>query len=223
MSLGEGISEGSSVERLLLHLNGNSNDDSGNGLNGNDTYIVYGKVYGKFNEGALFTRTSSSMIVIGTTTILQPTTALTFSMWINIRNMPASYCGIAGDTLSGFARGYLYDINTTTLNFYVGNGTWGNVGVTVSTINDGKWHFLCGTWDGSLIKLYVDAKYIGQASKTSIVYTGCGFSLGNYYSNTTYTNMFDGYMDEVRVRSRALSPQEIQKEYTNALGRYAIL
>lgn len=219
MSLGEGISEGSSVERLLLHLNGNSNDDSGNGLNGIDTSITYSKLYGKFNEGALFARSSYSRIVVGTSAILQPTTALTFSFWMKINTMPASYCGIGGDTLSGFARGYLFDIAIGYgVGFQVGNGSWGKIWAPMPSTN--QWNYYVGTWDGSLVKLYVDAKYIGQASKTSIVYTGCGFSLGNYYSNTTKAIMFDGYMDEVRVRSRALSPQEIQKEYTNSLGRY---
>ena len=48
MSLGEYIPN--SNTKLLLHLNGNSTDSSGNGNNGTDTNITYGLGYGKFGQ-----------------------------------------------------------------------------------------------------------------------------------------------------------------------------
>lgn len=221
MGFGEAISEGASVERLLLPMNGHSNDASGNGLNGSDSNISYSLANGRFNEAAFFNRSLGASIVIGTSTTIQPTSALTFSMWIKIRNMPTSYCSIGGNDLSGWQRGYNFSIGPSGIVWHIGNGTWGKVQTSgFSMINDGKWHYLVGTWDGSLAKLYIDANLIGQATKTSIVYTSCGFSLGNYYTNTTANIMFDGYLDEVRIRAIALTAAEIQKEFTNALGRF---
>lgn len=218
MSFGEAISEGSSIERLLLRLNGNSNDSSGNGNNGTDTQIAYSLANGRFNEGALFNRALSSRIVIGTSSTLQPATALTFSMWIKIRNMPAAYCAIGGNTLSGQARGYLWDLSPAGVVIYIGNGGWGAVNIGVPALN--TWAYIVGTWDGATVRGYMNGKLMGTASRTSILYSSCGFSLGNYYNITTAANMFDGFMDEVRVRARALTHQEIQKEYTNGLGMF---
>ena len=43
MTLGEYIGAGSATTKLLLHLNGNSTDSSGNGNNGTDTDVLYHK------------------------------------------------------------------------------------------------------------------------------------------------------------------------------------
>lgn len=57
--LGQYLGAGSATTKLLLHLNGNSTDSSGNGNNGSDSNITYSQTNGKFGQGAGFNGNSS--------------------------------------------------------------------------------------------------------------------------------------------------------------------
>ena len=75
MSLGEYNGAGSGTTKLLAHLNGNSNDSSGNANNGSDTNITYSLANGKLGQGAGFNG-SSSLIDYGNPASLQITVHL---------------------------------------------------------------------------------------------------------------------------------------------------
>jgi len=195
-------------------LNANSTDSVG-ANSGTDTAISYATA-GKIGNCATLARASSSKIVVGTNAGLQPASALTFSKWIYINNAPVSFCSIGGDTIAGSAFGYVFDMDTTSINFRIGNGTWGSVSTTFTT---GAWIHLVGTWDGTTATLYKNGVSVGTpTSKASITYTGCGLSFGNYYTDTTSANMFDGRIDEVGIWSRALTADEISQIYNSGRG-----
>ena len=97
-----------------------------------------------------------------------------------------------------------------------------------STIPVGVWTLVTFTGDSSSLKIYVNSLL-----KNAVAWSG-------YFNVPTTTNdlgigvkieagspadpaYFDGQMDEILIENRDWTQQEIQKYYTNALGRFATL
>jgi hypothetical protein len=88
-----------------------------------------------------------------------------------------------------------------------------HVGVNGSTaIPLNTWTYVVGTYDGSTMKVYVNGNLDGSVSQTGPIDTNTmplsigrsGFS-ANYYS---------GKIDEVKIWNRALTIDEIKKDYS---------
>ncbi len=88
--------------------------------------------------------------------------------------------------------------------------TGGNYFDAPTVITDGQWHHYCGTYDGSAAIIYIDGvedgrqTYTGQIGDSSTY----DFWIGNNSQNTT--RFLHGLLDDVRLYSRALSPEEIR-------------
>ncbi len=77
-------------------------------------------------------------------------------------------------------------------------------------LSDGFWHHIAGTWNGSLLRLFVDGKEEDSDAKTGTlsdtadnVVIGYGTSLASAFVP------FNGSLDEVRIACRALSAKEV--------------
>ncbi len=97
--------------------------------------------------------------------------------------------------------------------FFVSNGATSDWIATVSrTVNDGKWHLLAGTYDGTTVSIYVDG--VLDNSKTSsigglqITAKGTPLVVGQESSKTGVAPMV-GSIDDVRVFNKALSATEV--------------
>ena len=98
------------------------------------------------------------------------------------------------------------------MKFYIGH----DVGYVASPdagtgIWDGEWHHITGTYDGSIVKLYVDGNEIsgGTGTAEDIAYNDEDFYIGSY--GTGY--YFSGLIDEVKVYTRVLTLSEISEHY----------
>ena len=83
--------------------------------------------------------------------------------------------------------------------------------------NDGKWHFVVSTFDGEMLRLYVDGSQVARK-------LGKGFpdDTGNQplrigANSLRLDGFFEGEIDEVRVWNRALSTEEIEDQYSNGI------
>ena len=95
--------------------------------------------------------------------------------------------------------------------WYSGNSLQGT-----ATINDGRWHHIALTWDGSTLKVYVDYvldkkpdKSGREYSKTGTIdYAGTATWMGGYgtYDANNGGRKFPGLVDEVRISDVALTP-----------------
>lgn len=96
--------------------------------------------------------------------------------------------------------------------FFVSNGVSTDYVATVSaTINDGNWHFLAGTYDGTTISIYVDGRLdnskmttVGALQTTA---RGTALVVGQESTKTGVATMV-GSVDDVRVFNRALTSSE---------------
>jgi len=105
---------------------------------------------------------------------------------------------------------------------------------TTKTVNDGSWHHLAGTWDGSTVKVYIDGQLDASASWANApVYGGTSYvRVGTRNSTGTNFQFWDGDLDDIaylmerlcqlkmfklfmRVDQTSVSPQtqQVQQKY----------
>jgi len=210
-TLGEYISKGSGTTKLLLHLNGNSTDDSGNSNNGTDTSITYSQANGRFGQGAGFNGSSSKITL---TTNPNPT-IFTFSFWCKI-----SGGSVIGSNTTG--QGNL-NIQTTPLNgtiILIKSGLviigTSNTGSTFSNI----WTNFIITYNQTtgVFNFYRDGKPYGSGTNIQTL-TSATLNLGRNDSG----EWLSGALDEVILENVAWTPAQIAKYYTMTKGRFGIL
>ena len=157
------------------------------------------------------------------TRIFIPFTSLTFSIWVyKTVAFESSYkkifiIGDAGHNLSvylsqgGGSERLYFGVSTTT-------------GSTAPIYNTGllanTWYHLVGTWNGSVIRLYINGKLQAQGNNTGIWPGGyrnyplrVGYGYGGEY--------FNGTVRDFLIFDRALNIDEIQKLYENPTSVYA--
>lgn len=83
---------------------------------------------------------------------------------------------------------------------------------------DGKWHFLAGSYDGRVFKLYVDGKLVKTKERKNpkqIPNNDYDLMIGNTVVpyDPPEENYFDGLIDEVRLYERVLSDKDVGKLY----------
>lgn len=102
---------------------------------------------------------------------------------------------------------------------------WNNSGgfqMTLSgttVINDGKWHFIVGTWDNTTMKLYVDSSIVESSISAEIHGLGSVLStrVGADHAATP-GSFWNGQIDNLMVFDRVISTSELSSLYRSGLG-----
>jgi hypothetical protein len=82
-----------------------------------------------------------------------------------------------------------------------------------TAINDGMWHHLVGTFDNSMVTIYVDGMKYSTAA-TGAIHTSANFEIGrDNIKLWEQGRWFEGAIDEVRIYDRALSDLEVRVLY----------
>ncbi len=98
-----------------------------------------------------------------------------------------------------------------------GSVNWSFAGVS-SFLNN--WHHITCLGDGENIILYVDGNEVARQAHTPTNNYGSGsdFTIGKGVQNGGDSGPFDGYIDDVRVYNRALTPEEMDGLGTGEAG-----
>ena len=143
----------------------------------------------------------------------QPTSALSISLWFNtadvtneqqlIGNLYYIAGGWAGYRISIAADGHI--------NFVIGTGTSTMLDKSTPTtgLDDGAWHHVVCTWNGSNAYIYID----NNKSSASVMSTPAAYGSGSTLrlgSNAGASGMFyGGLMDEVGIWNKGLTDAEV--------------
>jgi gliding motility-associated-like protein len=198
-------------------FDGNARDTSGNGNHG----TTFGGVtwvknrFGSCNGAANFNGINA-YIKVNQSVILEPTSGLTMSAWVNIDSTTSGAWIIrksnafdAGYIISLLGFGNDFQIRLTGFNLSCIDAS----GADVPNFYN-NWIYLTGTYDlnTQTAKLYVNGILVD--TKTNACYrmehTGHLFFAGNDFE----TNFMKGTLDDIRIYNRALSSTEIQQLYT---------
>ena len=145
--------------------------------------------------------------------------------WLHVLNMLTSSSGNSkswGIMIRG--SGQLIGIINTAENDFNGSSTSGDAGGggaagylystvvsgNVPKITDGKWHHVAMTYDGAMVRLYVDYVLRGYLAWSGTLAYDSGntgkLCIGANYG-TSY-GAWDGFIDEVRISDEALPPEK---------------
>jgi hypothetical protein len=191
-------------------------DASGKGNNG----TIYGAKWtnGKFGQALSFDG-RDDYVEIGE---LAPT-YMTIGAWIKTTSTTYNLPIVAKLDKTNF-RGFFLTINANWPGVIVGSirfalydtSNMDRCQTSNLNVNDGNWHYIVATYDGSYGKIYLDGTLVKSCSHTA-GYTNPTTEpllIGRHskYSvdNTLY---FNGLIDEVRIYNRALSEEEIRYLY----------
>ncbi len=182
-------------------------DSSGNGNDG----IIIGDpewVTG-WDGGALRFDGVDDSINCGNDAIFDLTDEVTLAAWVNANDMGSGqdnpWLG-KGDTsymIKNFRTGY--DIE-----FFIYDGGWFSAHYTVDDSFNGEWHHVAGTYDGSVLQIYLDGivgedaflDHVGNIDVTSYTVTiGTNSQVAGRFSDAT--------LDDCRIYNWALSADEI--------------
>lgn len=84
--------------------------------------------------------------------------------------------------------------------------------------NDGKWHYVLLTYNGSLLRLDVDGKQISTKNTNGAIPDTTGEQPLRIGANSLDKDKFyNGSIDEIRVWNRGLTDSEISQIYTNGI------
>lgn len=172
------------------------------------------------NERSVLFDGVNEVIRCGTNLDIEKNDPVTISFWIKTTTTTA-HTMIVGKTALPLGHGGYY-VRT----WSSGRVLW-NFGDSVgyvfqqnstATINDGSWHHVTCTYDGSMsytgMKVYVDGIEGSSNLNTNSLATnlplGATFSMGAYYSGSA---AFDGQLDEVSVWDRELDQDEVDEIY----------
>ena len=191
---------------------GEVTDVSGNGHDGVASDAEF--VDGKFGKALEFDGITSS-VEVPHDDVLNIADAVTVEAWVN----PSGYNALSavaqkwGDDTN--RRQYLLCFVGDKATFYIsGSGTTWPSAVSISSVPTDEWTHIAGTYDGKVIKVYVN----GELETETVTDEGLFASdvpvwIGGYGPNPDFgsNRHFPGIIDEVRFWSDALSEEEIQE------------
>jgi len=173
---------------------------------------------GKLGKGLARFDGLNDYIIVENSDSLEPD-QITVETWVKKTGSTSfEYLISKGASYDSFSSYAFYTDGNGGLSFYIGDG----ISTTKSpnhdsSLWDGSWHHIAGSYDGSTVRLYVDGEEIQSGTESSL-FLGYNLStqndlyIGNY--NGSVSHPFNGDLDEVLIWNRALSASEILQHYT---------
>ena len=191
-----------------------STENNYDGVAGNIVFSSSGKINGCYG----FTGISSG-VIIGN--VIKPTTAISISFWFKNTSNGSEQYFIDHVEYEGAWKGYgitIYDSGS--LGIFMADGNPSHLlDVAYSYAkNDGNWHHVVVTFNGSIVYVYLDSvKSSGWSWPYTLAYlsTGDNLLLG---TNTGGSLKLNGSMDEVGIWDRALTDSEVAELYNSGNG-----
>jgi hypothetical protein len=179
-------------------------DTSGKGNDG----AIAGAAYERFGEGwALELDGVHDFVDCGKPEALDLRKAVSVEAWVRPESLPAGEAGIVGKDYESYVLTYYRDGQCW---WYIGGG--GNN--CKAPVSQGTWHHVVGTFDGALMKLYVDGRIAdSKTSSAKEIPAGGNLWIGKSAGTEEFTKgaHFGGQVDEVGVYDRALTAEEVQQ------------
>ena len=169
---------------------------------------------GKINTAYYFDGVNSE-VEIGDGSLLG--NAKTVSLWFKTSDTSSGNKVLMGQGMNtGDTYGVLAFRAGTGIRILGESGTTQNFGG--ASLNDGEWHHLVATNDGTETNIYVDGAFLGSGTnwfETSIVEIS---EIGAHKFNGNYVSLFKGKIDEPAIWDRVLNSDEIEALYNNGDG-----
>ena len=188
-------------------------DLSGHGLNGSLSGAAWTSA-GRYG-GALQFDGTNDLVTVADHALLDLTDGMTIEAWVRPTSLVDWKTIVLKERPGGLAYAlYASDNTNRPPAGYVHIGAdRAAVGETALALN--QWTHLATTYDGGVLRLYVNGTLVSSNSiGGSIITSGSALQIGG---NSVWGEFFAGTIDEVRLHSRALSASEIQQDMNTPL------
>ncbi len=173
-------------------------DASGSGNTGTITGATWAA--GKFGTALRFNGTSA-LVTVPDAPELRLTTAMTLEAWVN----PSAVDGTWRDVIYKGRDNYFLEATSSRNGVVAGGGIFAGSGVEVygpSTLALNAWSHIALTYDGAMLRLYVNAVEVAALARTGSLLTSTNpLQIGG---DSIFGQYFQGLIDEVRVYNVAL-------------------
>ncbi|PYR74988.1 MAG: hypothetical protein DMF87_21510, partial [Acidobacteria bacterium] len=185
-------------------------DASGRGNNGtilNATWTAAGR-YG----GALLFNGTNAWITVPDNSSLSLATGMTLEAWVQPTSASSNAYRsiILKERPSGLSYSLYSNNSSRRSSTYINLGAGDQSVQGTASLPSNSWTHLAATYDGTMLRLYVNGALVTSKSVPgSLVTSGGALRIGG---NSVWGEWFMGYIDEVRIYNRALSAGEIQTD-----------
>jgi len=176
-------------------------------------------------NGALSFDGSNDYVRIDDVVVANPS-SLTIASWFQKQGEGSNYECVLHQSINTSIGGSSYwmgvdsnDYLTATIG--AGTGVGWSAGQTNIRAILGEWIYLVASWDGSVVRVYVNGKYIKQYALTTYSNLDTPTRIGASSDGANYR--FNGLIDEVQIYSAALSQSSIQQHYAQGLKTHQTL
>jgi hypothetical protein len=199
----------------VWHLNqslGFQTDSSPNSLPGTSTALANGST-AVIPKSATLDGTTST-VAIPNASALNPS-FISVEAWV--KTTSTGLCSILSKdkTTTTAGRVWQFRVNGGKVEFIPFNATTNANLLSTAVVNDGQFHHVCGTWDGSTVRVYVDGAQSGSAAFAGSLRTAQANAAYIGRMETGAPNFFPGTLDEVRLSQSARSANWIKASFDN--------
>ncbi len=189
--------------------------NTGDYMNG-PTLGVPGALSGDTNTAAQFDGVNDYVQMTGTTGLPVGATVRSTELWFKTTSSAQQVLFSYGAFGSTLEYGLWLNVGGAGMTAW-GNGTGNDKSFTLaSAVNDGHWHQVIETFDGTTIILYVDGVALaGQAATRNTTLDMHGFSIGAIleYNDGNYGGFFKGTIDEVSFYTTTMPQATVTNHY----------
>ncbi len=201
----------------VWHLNqslGFQTDSSPNALSGTSTAMADAST--SVIPKAATLNGTTSIVTIPNATALNPT-FISVEAWINTTSTTGNGSIFSKDrtATTPMGRVWQFRLNAGKVEFIPFNATANANVVSSASVSDGRFHHVCGTWDGTTARVYVDGVQSASAAFSGSLRTGQTNAAYIGRMETGSPNFFPGTIDEVRLSQSARSANWIKASYDN--------
>lgn len=184
---------------------------------GTSTHMWYNGAIGRRGASLDFDG-SDDYVSIPHQSYLNSSTIFSVSMWIKTSDTEGALISKHDENATN---GLNITISSGKFQFDpVATGTHQNL-LSTTSINDGNWHHVVGTLNGTDERVYVDGRldnsrtYSGTIATNSLI-----VNFGRQLSSGSPTNYYDGLLDDVQFFSYALTPQQVKTLMNDGAVRF---
>ena len=192
-------------------LNGDATDVSTN-YNGAESSITY--VAGEYGGAASFNGSNSS-IQINTFSGFTNYN-FTLSIWIKTTDTVGYITSFRDPIYITFGTG-IYSAGSNGMGIYDGTNSYYINNTAMQGINDGNWHHIAMTHDGTNLKGYIDGSIIATVSTGTTTQSsgGTNYNRIGLRADGNTSSAYNGLVDQLRLYNSALSENDISNIYNN--------